>query len=355
MVQAGTFGRRTPSQTQMTTVRLLLGIVLLATAATPAAAQDGGRRDRHRSAPHIRVGGSYSLAEGSTLRGPLIVIGGSARINGTVEDDIVTVGGNIELGPRATVFGDVRAVGGRIVADPAAQVRGDVDEVTAHWSSVWTEAANIGQGAWAWIAAWLTIVRLSLAFVAGLLLTAAAPGWLFSIGRRTAEEPGWSLLAGVATQVVCPPAIALLVVALVITIVGIPLLAAVPVLLAVLAALWVAGFAAAAARLGQALRGRGAPSVPRTGAALAQAPSGLDYVAGFLVLTGLTLIAQVLGNASAMLGWLSAPLASAGFVIEYVAWTIGLGAALLTAFDRRSHAVPPPLPPLNRSVVSATP
>jgi len=43
--------------------------------------------------------------------------------------------------------------------------------------------------------------------------------------------------------------------------------------------------------------------------------------------------------------WLvSTPLSIVGFVVEYLAWTIGLGAVLFMMFGRRAVIAPPPLP-----------
>ena len=62
-----------------------------------------------------------------------------------------------------------------------------------------------------------------------------------------------------------------------------------------------------------------------------------------LFIIGVTVLAQLMAYG---LGWLSPatwPLRSAGLLVEYVAWTIGLGAAVTSLFTSR-RILPPPVP-----------
>ena len=93
---------------------------------------------------HILFGQDYELAEGSTATEKIVVLGGTATINGHAEDDVVVVGGAVRLGPRSVVDGDVSVVGGDLDRDPAAHVEGDVH--IAHISVPW-------RWGWAWPAA----------------------------------------------------------------------------------------------------------------------------------------------------------------------------------------------------------
>ena len=327
---------------------LLLPAVLLG--------QDGrSRRDRdrdwnwdRRDSAHIRVGQDYTLSEGSVLTGALLVIGGAVTLNGTVEDDVTAIGGRIDVGPTAVIRGDLHSVGGRVSIDPAAQVSGQVDEVTTDWGRVFgglpSELGVVNDRFWAWAAVWLTILRLSLTFVAGALIALMAPSALRNVGQRVASTPGWAFITGGATQILLTPALVALCIALVITIIGIPLLALVPLLLGALAIVWVVGFTAVAAGLGAALRRR---SLPADAGSHYTGGRVLDFVLGFFVLTGVTIVWQVFAVGSSWMAVIAVPLGAAGLAIEYVAWTLGLGAALLTLFDARRSigVIPPPLPP----------
>ena len=63
---------------------------------------------------------------GTTTREPalsgqtVVVIGGSAGIDGEVQGEVVVIGGTATLGPHADIRRDVTVVGGTLQRDPAA-------------------------------------------------------------------------------------------------------------------------------------------------------------------------------------------------------------------------------------------
>jgi hypothetical protein len=163
-----------------------------------------------------------------------------------------------------------------------------------------------------------------------VFLTLVAPGWISSISSRSA---GASIVTGLAVEVLFVPVLAIVSVMLIVSIIGIPLLAAIPFVLAALALLWVAGFTGVAVRIGRALRGGG--DVARASVA--------DFLVGYAVIIGITVLGQLMAYG---LGWLSPvswPMRSAGLLVEFVAWTIGLGAAVTSLF-REQRVSPPPIP-----------
>ena len=312
-------------------------VLLLFMPALSLGQESWGERRRGGDHFHLRLGNDYHLPAGSTLAGELVVVGGSATLDGTVEDDVTTVGGDITVGPLAIVNGDLDALGGDVEIAPGARINGHVRERHSDWG--WrlgdTPGLGIGPRVWGWVSAWLTTIRLSAIFAGGLLLSLLAPGWLRSIGQRVSQTPGWSLVAGGATEVLLTPAIVAVCLILLITIVGIPLLAAVPILVGVVMVLALAGFAAVCRLVGAGLTRRSPPAA--NGGAI-------DFIVGFSALCGISLVSQVflLGPVSA--SWLAVPLGTLGFAVEFVAWTLGLGAAILAVFSPLPAAVPP-LPP----------
>lgn len=317
--------------------RRILALFLLL-AASPAVAQDRDVQwDRvHGDGVHLRILRSYNLSEGETASEPVVVLGGSARINGHAEDDVVVIGGTLRLGPKAVVDGDVVTVGGEIEKDPGAVVRGTTDEAAVRMPGIvfdpeWLEWS--GQG-WTYLAVGGTVVRMFFFLVVATLLTVVAPGWIGSMSRRPAASSG---LLGLAVQICFVPALLLVVIALIVSIVGIPLLAAIPFVLAVLGLVWIAGFTGVSVRVGSALRGRSHLDVDASVA---------DLLLGFMAIAAMTVLAQLLALG---FGWLSPmtwSVRAAGLTIEYVAWTIGLGAAISSLFAA-SRATPPPVPTLS--------
>jgi hypothetical protein len=300
--------------------------------------QREARRDRWgrwrregRDGVHFRMLRDYYLAAEATASEPIVVIGADATIDGRADDDVVVIGGTLRLGPKAVVGGDVTTVGGEAVIDPAATIRGKVGTV-----AVWPEVEWVGLPTGNW-RAWLplaalsaTVFRLSLVLIVSLLLTVVAPGWIRSMGVRASSAFSSGLL-GAAAEILFIPVLIALVVGLVISIVGIPLLGAIPLALALGALAWTGGFAAVAACLGARLRGS---SIATSSSLVA------DLLIGFVAIAGLTIVAHVISLGPGWMtpvGWMTR---AAGMAIEYVGWTIGLGAALSGQFVR-SNGMPP--------------
>jgi hypothetical protein len=321
--------------------RLLLAVAL-SFYASSAFAQPGDwtyrGNDRERGV-HVRLLRDYRLPPGRVTREPVIVIGGSAVIDGRAEDDVIVVGGTLRVGPEGEVRGDAVAVGGRVIVDANGRVAGTIDQVAVAGPDarrIWNQAG----GPW-WAAAALgtTVVRLTIALIVALLLTVVAPGWVSAVGERAAS-PGSMMLLGLTGQILFVPALLAIAAALVISVVGVLLLPGLPLLVAAAAVAWAAGFAAVAGRLGRRMRGRGAPPSPV-----------LDLLTGFAAICVVTLTAHAIALGP---GWTTPPAVAAGvagLAIEYVAWTVGLGAALAQALGGRPR---PPRLPIHASVATPT-
>ena len=282
----------------------------------------------------FRVATDYYLPAGATLTQPLVVIGGDATIDGHAESDVVVVGGRLRAGPRAAIGGDVLTFAGNALIDPKAQFKGRIHDAAlllpdfsldedGHLPRDLSEAI-MG----------FTIIRLGLVLTMSTLLTLVARRWVTSISTRMSSSPIGSAFTGVAGQVLALPALVALTTFLAVSVIGIPLLGAIPFLMGAFGIVWTAGFAAAAARLGSRLRGK----APGSEAGV------FDVVLGFSLLTAMTVAGNV-GSALApgAFGELAPTLIPAGLVVEYLAWTVGLGAALRSIVCRR-RVVPPPLP-----------
>jgi hypothetical protein len=297
------------------------------------------RRDG-RDGVHFRMLRNYYLAADATAHEPIVVMGADATIDGQTDDDVVVIGGTLRLGPKAVVGGDVVTVGGEAVIDPAATVRGTIDTAVVDmpridWGFGWPEWRETAswRGWWPFAALSATLLRLTLVLIVSLVLATVAPGWVRSMGLRASNALGSGLLGAVA-EILFVPALIAVVIGLTISIVGIPLLGAIPIALAFGALAWTGGFAAVAAALGARLRGT---SITRSSSLVT------DLLVGFVVISGLTIVAHVISLGPGWMtpfGWMTR---AAGMAVEYAAWTIGLGAALSSRFVR-SGAAPPPMP-----------
>ena len=194
--------------------------------------------------------------------GDALAIGGYVRIEGTVDGDVVALGDDVELGAEARVRGDVTSVGGRVEVDPDARVDGQISEVPigsglhlgfgrglgSWWDSDWTG----WRGGWHWNPFsglfdffWET-VKLGILILLGCLVLVLMPRIVERVGMTAAADPLKSGLVGLATQVLSVPFLIVLVLVLVVSIIGIPLLILVPFLVLGLVLVAFVGYVAGA-------------------------------------------------------------------------------------------------------------
>ena len=137
------------------------------------------------------------------------------------------------------------------------------------------------------------------------------------------------------------PLLVLTVVILAVSIIGIPLLLLVPFVLVVVLVGFLLGFAGTGCAVGE-LIGRRSSSSAQT--------LIVSLVVGLAVIFGLTILARVAGLAGLPIRILVVSVLFAGLLIEYLAWTVGFGAVLLSRFGRRgsrgtaAFVPPPPVP-----------
>jgi hypothetical protein len=266
-------------------------------------------------------------------------VGGSATIDGRLEEDLVVIGGQVRIGPTAQLRADVVSIGGEVQVADGAEVSGEIHDISVLWPEIRFALRDwmwgLDRGWWAAFMLAGTVVRFALIMVATCLLALVAPRWIRRVRERVTDAPLASGFVGLASEMLVAPLFAIIVVGLVLTLVGIPLLVLVP--FAVLAFLitWLAGFASVAAHVGGRLRSR-------TG--LATDSTVIDVAWGVMLLFLLTFVSNLLAFGPWFFSPLSTAFGLAGFVIEYLAWTVGLGAALLAPLQRRWQVGPPPVP-----------
>jgi hypothetical protein len=289
----------------------------------------------------VAIGRSITVARDEEVSDAVVVIGGSLRVEGRVRDGIVVVGGDVELGPQADVRGDVVLVGGRMIRADGAQLRGSVSDISfGNWGS-WTfggfsiPTLDFG-GFGRWLSLLGTVFRVALLAVvmALILLVARAP--VARVGRSAAAEPVRAFLVGLAAAIFFAPLLIAASIALVFTIVGIPLLAIlIPGAFCLAFVALMLGFTGLACHIGEwvedRLGWRGHSALVAT-------------AIGLVLIVGPTMLARVVGLGFGPVRPLAFGFLLAGAAFEFVIWTMGLGAALMTGFGRWSTA-PPPVPP----------
>jgi hypothetical protein len=284
----------------------------------------------------VRIGGSVTVDADESVRGDVVAVGGSATINGEVDGDVVVVGGSARFGPQAYVRGDVTAVGGGVYRDPTAVIRGGVHEVGfggIPWRGEWTRG---GDWDWDWMDGFYPVARLTGTLVRVVLLALLTALVLFvartpveQIADRVAADPVKSWFVGFLAEMLFFPVLIMTIVVLAISIIGIPLLLLVPVAIVAALVVMLVGFTAVAYHIGRMLQDKVD--------ALRMRPYAATF-AGILLIVSPVLLARLVGLTGDFwfLVW---PIAVVGFLLEYIVWTAGLGAAALARFNRPT---PPP-------------
>ncbi|MBI4265619.1 MAG: hypothetical protein HY657_14695 [Acidobacteria bacterium] len=305
----------------------------------PPAPAPPSRRVR-RGGDVVRVFGNVTVPRDERVDGDVVVVFGNATIDGEVDGELTIVMGNANLGPDSVVRRDVNVVGGTLNRATGARIDGSIDNVA------------VGDGPWTWRPwpAWgvpgfmigtflgrlgnlgATLLRVALIALLALAAVAFGRGAIERIADHTAADPVRAGLVGFLAQLLFFPLLIITVIVLAISIIGIPLLVLVPFGIVLVLLVLLVGFTGVAYQVGRWLNAR----FGWTGRG--------EYATVFLGVVAIGLV-TVLARSSAVVGggFLSFPFSAVGYVIEYVAWTSGFGAAILVWLQRRR--TPPPLPP----------
>jgi hypothetical protein len=302
---------------------------------TPSAppAPRAPRRERH-ARERIRFGGSVTVDEDETVEGDVVVIGGSATVNGEVTGDVVAVAGSIHMGPRANVHKGVVVVGGSLAREPGSRVGGEIQEVGFGNidMSNWRLSPRAGREWWAGrifgsaFSLVATLVRIGVLCLLAALVLLFGRDYVIRVGARAAAEPVKAGAIGLLVQLLFLPLLIVTTLLFVITIVGIPLLILIPFAILLMMVLALVGFTAVASYVGRELTTR----LGWTG----YGPYATT-IAGILLIVSPIVLARLVGLAGGPLWLMSFGLAMIGFLFEYVAWTVGLGAIALMRFNDR--------------------
>jgi hypothetical protein len=283
---------------------------------------------RSTSGDMVRFGSDITIGEDQVIEGDVVAFGGDVEIRGRVTGNVSTMGGDLHLGSTAKVEGDVVCIGGTLREEPGSQVAGQ--RVTAPRTPgakfLFPMLAVVGTGVQIVVHAVGLLIMLGIAWAFVKLAPERTRGALDTIR----QEPGPSFLIGLLLWALIIPsviALALVMALLCITIIGIPLAAAVAVAYVaffVLAGLWgsIVGYGV--------LGGRLYPRFRQGTASLMQA-----VVWGAIALHGLRIAADLF-HIVPLFGFLGGLLKFMYFVIALALGTLGAGALVRGEYRRRS-------------------
>ncbi|MDA0328850.1 MAG: hypothetical protein O2958_07565 [Gemmatimonadetes bacterium] len=311
----------------------------------------------------VHVDEDVVIAEGSVFEGTLVVVEGSLRIEGRVEGDVVVVGGSLDIREGGVITGEARIADSRVVRNSGEvgggvvdllendrdferevrdRVRDEVrDEVRRDlrneiWNvtriddsfSIMSPFRRVIRGVGGVLEKLLAIFVLGL-IGAGFLVFAGDN--VDAISETARRAPGRAAAVGFAGTFLLIPVWILGAVALVVSIIGIPVaIAWIPLfpLAAILAS--VLGYVAVARNTGEWLADS---SFPWTGWIRKSNP--VFTLFGGLLGLSLAFIAANVISIAPFLGVLSGLLVVVGVIVTFVAMQIGFGAVLLTRAGRK--------------------
>ncbi len=295
--------------------------VFLLASVHPAGAQDSGNEDGRR----ISVTGGLVVADGETVDGPAVSANGPARIDGRVNGAVYVGRGDLRVDGHITgdtlvlngdavvtgrVDGSITVLNGKATVRRGADVRGDVASRTAPAAAGGTVQGHVKKLNVNSLFAGFVVVILAVLWLAVTLSTAVLGlffVWLFPRAADAVVVAGrrvWaSFFLGLFLGIIAP----ILGVAVMASVVGIPLGVAV---LGTLAVLWPLGYVAGALIFGR-LMVHGGGTGGRLGA----------FFAGFGILRFGALVPGL------------------GFVIGFFFATYGFGAVIIAAWRAGRRAV----------------
>lgn len=276
--------------------------------------------------------GDSTIGANRTATGP-VAVAGTLHVRGTITGDAVSYGGDIIVHQGGAVRGNAYAINGKVTLDggtidgDSRTLSGDLRHVSAAGGTAVRSRSSLTAHALALAGGWLAML-----VVVGIGVLIFASTNLDAVSDALDRGFGKALLAGVATQIALAPALALLCVGLVLTILG-ALLVPFAIVAYVLAAagLVTLGYLAIARNAGRTLLGADDPADgARRSAALRTMVYGLIvlmlpwFIAGALSWSPrLELFARIFAVA-----------------ITWVAATAGLGAAVVSRGGVRRTAAP---------------
>lgn len=279
--------------------------------------------------------GNTTIAAGDTVRGSLVVHGGSLELGGVVDGSVAVVGGDLIMLAGALVTGSASAVGGAVRLE-GGQVGGEIRSITS--SVPGTAAAAVDAldpsavqvvpepdaAARTWRSVKFVATSFGLFLLLGIGLLVFSQPTLDLVVRSLEDRFASAFWTGLLAQFALLPVLLLIITALTLSVVGILLIPFAVVAYAIaVAGVLALGFLAAARLTGGAF-GRGASRTPR----------GADLralVAGLLMYFGVWMVA-------AGLSW--HPLAGTAaraiaLSLTWVAVTVGLGAIIAAGLAAR--------------------
>ncbi len=188
-------------------------------------------RTYRRTGARLAFGKSITVDEDEEVTDGVVAIGGRIRIAGRVRDEVVAIGGSVELLPTADVRGDITAdrragddrAGGAPCRRGASGGGARLARLASGRLLGWSWIDLGGTARWLTLAGTLTRVGLLAAAVSLVMLLAGAR--IGRIADAATAAPFRAGVIGLSVQLLFVPVLVVLSIGLAVTIIGIPFVA----------------------------------------------------------------------------------------------------------------------------------
>ena len=285
---------------------------------------------------------NFVLSDESIVDGTLVIVDGNASIAGVVKGNIVIVDGNLELLEGSSVLGKVWLVDA-VLVNNSGSVEGGVVDILGDAHDLKSETRNqihfevkekLGNDPdWDWPVLGLigNLILIAVVGFIGVILVSFGGGHVDMIAETARRSPGRSVLAGFAGTVLLMPIWLLGFLALIISIIGIPLaIAWMPIFPIIVSLAFVIGYFSVARNAGEWLSDSGIQWT-----AWIQKSNSMHTVFVGVFLFTLAFIAAAVISVVTSSAFPTGVLILAGYVVTIAVSQIGFGAVLLTRAGRR--------------------
>jgi hypothetical protein len=121
------------------------------------------------------------------FKGSIILVGGRLRLDGQVEEDVISLGADIEIGQAAVVKGDLLVIGGTLDRSPASTVNGEFFYLKFDLKKIETTLMPVLSEPQAF--EFLMAVKIIMWLIIALIVFAVVPGRIVGAGEIFAAYP----------------------------------------------------------------------------------------------------------------------------------------------------------------------
>jgi hypothetical protein len=270
----------------------------------------------------VKTGRDIVVEEYEKVDGGVVAIGGDVTVKGTVTGDVVAVGGDVLVASTGVIEGDAVSVGGEVKKETGARVKGTKAVVNFFPKNFSTFPSFFG--AFQGLALFARIIKIMLFLFLGIVVISIVPKNVAKVKDQIGQDFLKSALVGFAGEILILPIFLLLIV----TIIGIPV--AILVLPLLILATFILGYTGISYLIGEKLKESTSlkPDTPI-----------LTVVVGILAVEAVLLVARVVGIFGHLFSPFSWILTFIGWMIWYVAITVGFGASILTRLGTRPKEI----------------